>query len=135
MIEELYTPQQIELRNRARELAEKVMRPVAAKYDVEQTYPWEVQQAIREAGLSGVWIPRSTAAWAAACSTCASSSRSSRGPAAGWVSATRSTRSARSRSFVGGTDEQKEGLPRIAAGDALIAFGLPRRTPAPTRAR
>jgi len=57
MVEELYTPQQIELRNRARELAETVMRPVAAKYDVEQTYPWEVQKAIKEAGLSGVWIP------------------------------------------------------------------------------
>ena len=42
MIQELYTPQQIELRNKARDLAENVMRPVAAKYDVEQTYPWEV---------------------------------------------------------------------------------------------
>ena len=57
MIEELYTPKQVELRNLARELAETVMRPVAAKYDVEQTYPWEVQHAIRDAGLSGVWIP------------------------------------------------------------------------------
>jgi len=35
-----------------------VMRPVAAKYDVEQTYPWEVQKAIKEARLSGVWIPK-----------------------------------------------------------------------------
>src|SRR3990172_1147816 len=57
MIEALYTPMQIELRNRARELAEKVMRPVAAKYDVEQTFPWEVQKAIKAAGLYGVWIP------------------------------------------------------------------------------
>ena len=58
MIEELYTPQQVELRQRAREVAETVMRPVAAKYDEEQTYPWEVQQGIRDAGLSGVWIPQ-----------------------------------------------------------------------------
>ena len=57
MIEELYTPTQIELYERARHLAETVMRPVAAKYDLEQTYPWEVQHAIRDAGLSGVWIP------------------------------------------------------------------------------
>ena len=47
MIKELYTPQQIDLWERARELAETAMRPVAAKYDVEQAYPWEVQQGIR----------------------------------------------------------------------------------------
>jgi butyryl-CoA dehydrogenase len=58
MIEELYTSDQMELRERARNLAETVMCPVAAKYDVAQAYPWEVQKAIREAGLSGVWIPK-----------------------------------------------------------------------------
>ena len=58
MINELYTPEQIELREQARALAEEVMRPVAAKYDVEQTYPWEVQKAIAAAHLSGVWIPK-----------------------------------------------------------------------------
>ena len=50
MINELFTKKQVELRERARDLAEKVMRPVAAKHDVEQTYPWEVQKAVREAG-------------------------------------------------------------------------------------
>ncbi len=33
MNEPLYSKQQIELRNRTRELAETVMRPVAAQYD------------------------------------------------------------------------------------------------------
>jgi hypothetical protein len=40
MIEALYTPMQIDLYNRAREVAETAMRPVAAKYDAEQTFPW-----------------------------------------------------------------------------------------------
>ena len=57
MVKELLSPRNLEFAERAREVAERVMRPVAAKYDVEQTYPWEVQAAIREAGLSGVWIP------------------------------------------------------------------------------
>ena len=57
MIPELYTEQQVELRDRARKVAEEAMRPVAAKYDEAQEYPWEVQEAIKEAGLSGVWIP------------------------------------------------------------------------------
>src|SRR5262245_7420366 len=57
MSRELLTPKNIDFMERARDVAENVMRPLAAKYDVEQTYPWEVQRAIQKAGLSGVWIP------------------------------------------------------------------------------
>lgn len=42
---------------KAREVAEDVVRPLAAKYDVAQEYPWEIKDAIAEAGLFGVWIP------------------------------------------------------------------------------
>ena len=38
-------------RERAREVAEKVVRPLAKKYDVEQAYPWEVKEALAKAGL------------------------------------------------------------------------------------
>ena len=34
------------------------VRPVAARHDRDQTYPWTVQKALKEAGLTGVWIPR-----------------------------------------------------------------------------
>src|SRR2546428_8449981 len=44
-------------RDRARTVAEKVVRPLAAKYDRLQEYPWEIKEAIAKAGLSGVWIP------------------------------------------------------------------------------
>ena len=57
MIEELFTKEQKDLRDRARGLAEEVIRPVAAKYDVEQEFPWEVQKAIAQADFFGVWIP------------------------------------------------------------------------------
>ena len=125
MIEELYTPLQIELRNRARELAETVMRPVAAKYDEEQTYPWEVQHAIRDAGLSGVWIPEEYGGLGAGvlelCLVVEEFSRACGGMGVGFaVNALGSF-----PILVGGTDEQKNRwLPPIAAGDALIAFGL-----------
>jgi len=125
MIEELYTPKQVELRNRARELAETVMRPVAAKYDVEQTYPWEVQHAIRDAGLSGVWIPEEYGGMGGGvldlCLVVEEFSRACGGMGVGFaVNALGSF-----PILVGGTDEQKERwLPGIAAGDKLIAFGL-----------
>ena len=33
-------------RERARDVADRVVRPLAAKYDREQTYPWEIKKAI-----------------------------------------------------------------------------------------
>ena len=125
MIEELFTPAQVELRERARHVAETVMRPVAAKYDVDQTYPWEVQHAIRDAGLSGVWIPEEYGGLGRGvldlCLVVEEFSRACGGMGVGYaVNALGSF-----PILVGGTDEQKERwLPPIAAGEALIAFGL-----------
>jgi alkylation response protein AidB-like acyl-CoA dehydrogenase len=125
MVEELYTPQQIELRNRARELAETVMRPVAAKYDVEQTYPWEVQRAIKDAGLSGVWIPEEYGGMGCGvlelCIVVEEFSRACGGMGVAFaVNALGSF-----PILVGGSDEQKaRWLPGVAAGEKLVAFGL-----------
>ena len=125
MTTELLTPEQVDLRARARELAEAVMRPVAAKYDVEQTYPWEVQKAIKEAGLSGVWIPEEYGGLGGGvldlCLVVEEFSRACGGMGVGFaVNALGSF-----PILVGGTDGQKERwLPPIAAGEKLIAFGL-----------
>jgi len=125
MIKELYTDRQIELHERARDLAEKAMRPVAAKYDVEQEYPWEVQRAIKEAGLSGVWIPEEYGGMGGGvldlCIVVEEFSRACGGMGVGFaVNALGSF-----PIIVGGTDEQKQRwLPGIAAGEKLIAFGL-----------
>ena len=125
MIEALYTPMQIDLQNRARELAETVMRPVAAKYDVEQTFPWEVQKAIKAAGLSGVWIPKEFGGMGGGvldlCLVVEEFSRACGGMGVGYaVNALGSF-----PIIVGGTKEQQERwLPGIAAGDHMISFGL-----------
>jgi alkylation response protein AidB-like acyl-CoA dehydrogenase len=101
------------------------MRPVAAKYDVEQEYPWEVQRAIRDAGLSGVWIPKEYGGAGGTvldlCLVVEEFSRACGGMGVGYaVNALGSF-----PILVGGTDEQKERfLPGIAAGERLIAFGL-----------
>jgi butyryl-CoA dehydrogenase len=125
MIEELYTKRQIELRDRARQVADESMRPVAAKYDVEQSYPWEVQKAIKAAGLSGIWIPEEYGGFGGGvldlCIVVEEFSRACGGMGVGYaVNALGSF-----PILVGGTDEQKERwLPGIAAGEKLIAFGL-----------
>jgi len=125
MIPELYTKQQFELREKARHLAEEVMRPVAAKYDEAQEYPWEVQKATKEAGLSGVWIPEEYGGMGGGvldlCIVVEEISRACGGMGVGYaVNALGSF-----PIIVGGTDEQKQRwLPGIAAGEKLIAFGL-----------
>jgi len=125
MIEALYTPMQIDLQRRAREVAETAMRPVAAKYDVEQTFPWEVQQAIKAAGLSGVWIPKEYGGMGGGvldlCLVVEEFSRACGGMGVGYaVNALGSF-----PIIVGGTkDQQERWLPGIAAGEKLISFGL-----------
>jgi butyryl-CoA dehydrogenase len=125
MVEELYTPRQVELKQRAREVAETAMRPVAAKYDVAQEYPWEVQEAIKEAGLFSVWIPEQYGGMGGGildvCIVVEEFSRACGGMGVGFAVNVLGSLPI----LVGGTDEQKERfLPPIAAGDKLIAFGL-----------
>jgi alkylation response protein AidB-like acyl-CoA dehydrogenase len=125
MVRELLTPKNIDFMERAREVAEKAMRPVAAKYDVEQTYPWEVQRAIRDAGLSGVWIPEEYGgAGGSVLDLCLVVEQFSR--ACGGMGVAYAVNALGSFPILlGGSPEQKSRwLPGIAAGDKLIAFGL-----------
>ncbi|MDX1387668.1 MAG: acyl-CoA dehydrogenase family protein, partial [Acidobacteriota bacterium] len=125
MPNELLTPENVEYQQRAREVAEKVMRPVAAKYDVEQTYPWEVQEAIKSAGLSGVWIPKEYGGdGGGVLNLCLVIEQFSR--ACGGMGVAYAVNALGSFPIIlGGTEDQKQRwLPGIASGDKLIAFGL-----------
>ncbi len=52
------TPEQVELRSRARRFAEEVVRPVAAVYDQEERHPHELIVQARAEGLTEITIPR-----------------------------------------------------------------------------
>ncbi|HOX06199.1 MAG TPA: acyl-CoA dehydrogenase family protein [Planctomycetota bacterium] len=51
------TEEQLMMRDVARELADKKIRPVAAEYDEKNTFPWEVFKEIAASDLCGVYIP------------------------------------------------------------------------------
>ena len=57
-MDHLLSKQNIEWRQRAREVARKVILPNAWKYDRLQEYPWEIKNALAEAELMSVWIPK-----------------------------------------------------------------------------
>ena len=51
------TDDQEELRLRARQLAVEVVAPRAAEVDRTESYPWDVVEALREAGFMGMTLP------------------------------------------------------------------------------
>ena len=57
-LDQLLTAQNIEWRDRARDVARRVVLPNAWKYDRLQEYPWEIKNALAEAGLMSTWIPK-----------------------------------------------------------------------------
>ena len=125
MTRELLSKQNIDFMERARELAETHVRPIAAQHDVEQTYPWSFQKAVKDAGLSGVWIPKDYGgAGGTVLDLCLVVEQISR--ACGGMGVAYAVNALGSFPILlGGTEEQKcRWLPGIASGDKLISFGL-----------
>jgi alkylation response protein AidB-like acyl-CoA dehydrogenase len=121
----VYTDQNIAWRKKAHEVAEDVVRPLAAKYDALQEYPWEIKEAIARAGLLKVWIPEQYGgAGGGALNLCIVIEELSR--ACGGVGVMFAVNALGSFPIiVGGTEEQKmKWLPQIATGEKLIAFCL-----------
>ena len=54
---ELLSGRTREYQEKARQVAETAVRPIAAELDRTGEYPWPVIHALREAGLMGIWIP------------------------------------------------------------------------------
>ncbi|MBM3532308.1 MAG: acyl-CoA dehydrogenase [Alphaproteobacteria bacterium] len=52
------TPDQIELKEKARDLARHVVAPRAAEVDLSETYPWDNVKALTEAGFMGMTVPK-----------------------------------------------------------------------------
>jgi len=124
-MKELLPKKSQEYMERAREVAEKAVRPVAAELDRTGEYPWSVIEALREADLMGIWIPEEYGGQGAGildlCIVVEEISKACGGMGVAYaVNALGSF-----PVIVGGTDEQKKKwLPPIASGEKLIAFGL-----------
>ncbi|MSR48116.1 MAG: acyl-CoA dehydrogenase [Planctomycetes bacterium] len=109
----------------AKEVADRVVRPLATKYDRLQEYPWEIQKELAAAGLFGVWIPKAYgghgAGIVALCKVVEELSRAC--PGVGVMYAVNALGSF--PMIIAGTEAQKERfLPPIAKGEKLIAFCL-----------
>ncbi len=127
-LDQLFTAENLHWRDKARDIADRIVRPLAAKYDREQEYPWEIRDALAEAGLFGVWIPKEFGGHGGGVmDLCLVVEELSR--ACGGVGVLFAVNALGSFPILlAGTDEQKAAyLPSIANGEKLIAFGLSER--------
>lgn len=124
-MDELLSRENLEYREKTKEIADRFVRPIAAELDRNAEYPWPVVKALQEAGLMGVWIPKEYGGHGAGIlNLCIVVEELSK--ACGGVGVTYAVNALGSFPIIlGGTEEQKQKyLPDLASGKKLIAFGL-----------
>ncbi len=121
----IYDAENLMWQEKARNVAEKVVRPLARKYDELQQYPWEIKDALANEGLLSVWIPKEYGgAGGGVANLCIVVEELSRAcPGVGVLFAVNALGSF--PIIISGTEEQKRKyLPKIAAGETLMSFCL-----------
>jgi len=109
----------------ARKIAEEKVRPVAAKYDQTEEYPWEVIKVIAEAGLFGLFIPEQYGGMGVnVLNLCIATEELSR--ACGGIAVCYAASALGTFPIVlFGNDEQKQKyLPDLASGKKVAAFAV-----------
>ncbi len=125
MIDYLLNDDQIMIRDSCREIAEKYIKPVRAKYDEEGTFPWDIVEVLRQADIFGIYIPEEYGGFGGgALEMSIAMEELSRG--CGGISMVFGASSLGTYPIIlFGSDEQKKRfLPDIAAGKKLAAFGI-----------
>jgi len=114
-----------ELQAKAREIAEKHVRPNAAKFDKAQEYNFDAMRAVAEAGLLKTWIPKEYGGVGAGVLALAMVTEELARADSGFGVAFAVNALGSFPILLGGTEEQKKRwLPLVAKGEKLCAFCL-----------
>lgn len=121
----LLSEEEVMVRDLARKIAQEKVKPVAAKLDEEEKFPWEIMKLLAEADLFGVYLaPEYGGLGGGVMELCLATEELSR--ACGGVAVSYAASALGTYPIVlFGTDEQKKKyLPDIASGKKLAAFGI-----------
>lgn len=121
----LLTEEQKMVQELSHKIAEEKIRPVAARYDQTEEYPWEVIKVIAEAGLFGLFIPETYGGMGVnVLSLCLATEELSR--ACGGIAVCYAASALGTFPLVlFGSDAQKQKyLPDLAAGKKVAAFAV-----------
>ncbi len=121
----IFSPLCEELAAKAREIAEKYVRPAAAKHDKAQEYNWDAARAVAAAGLFRTFIPKEYGGHGAGLLALARVTEELARADSGFGVAYAVNALGSFPILVGGTEEQKQRwLPSIARGEKMVAFCL-----------
>ncbi len=116
---------QKEIKDLAHQIAEEKIRPIRAKYDEEEIFPWDVMKYLAQADLFGVYIPEEYGGLGAGVyELCLATEELSKICGGIAVSYAASALGAFPILLSGSDEQKKKYLPDIAAGKKLAAFGL-----------
>lgn len=124
-MEYFLTEEQQALRDLARKVALEKVRPVAAHYDKEGSFPWDMVEEFRKAGFFGVYLPEEYGGTGGGVTElCLVTEELSR-ICGGIALAVAATALGTFPILLSGNDEQKRRyLPHLAKGEILAGFGL-----------
>ena len=121
----VFSEKALELQAIAKEIAEKHVRPNAAKYDKAQEYNREAAEAVAKAGLFRTFIPKEYGGHGAGVLALALVAEELAKADSGFGVAFAVNALGSFPIILGGNEEQKKKfLPQIAAGDKFVAFCL-----------
>jgi alkylation response protein AidB-like acyl-CoA dehydrogenase len=121
----VFSEKALELQAIAREIADKYVRPLAAKYDKAQEYNYEAVKAVAEAGLFRTFIPKEYGGHGAGILALCLVTEQIAMADAGFGVAFAVNALGAFPIVLGGTEEQKQRiLPGVAAGEKAMAFCL-----------
>ncbi|MBI4981907.1 MAG: acyl-CoA dehydrogenase family protein [Candidatus Omnitrophica bacterium] len=121
----LLTEEQKMVRDLAKKIADEKIRPVAAKYDQTEEYPWEVIKVIAEAGLFGLFIPEAYGGMGVnVLNLCLATEELSR--ACGGIAVCYAASALGTFPIVlfGNEEQKKKYLPDLASGKKVAAFAV-----------
>jgi alkylation response protein AidB-like acyl-CoA dehydrogenase len=121
----LLTPEQAQMRDLARRIAEEKIRPVAADYDARQEFPWPIVKIFAQTDLFRTFIPVEYEGLGGGIFELALVTEELSRGCGGIALALAGTALGAYPIILFGTEEQKRRLlPAVAAGEKLCAFAL-----------
>lgn len=121
----LLTEEQIMIRDLARQIAREKIRPVAAEYDVEGKFPWDIVKVLADSDLCGIYIEEKYGGTGGGVMDLVLATEELSKACGGISLAVAATALGTFPIILFGSEEQKQKyLPDIAKGKKLAAFGL-----------
>ena len=121
----LLTEEQVMIRDLARQIAEEKIRPVVAKYDEGEEFPWPIVKILAESDLCGIYIPEEYGGTGGGVTELAIATEELSKACGGIALAFAATALGIYPILLYGNEEQKKKyIPDIAKGKKLAAFAI-----------